>query len=111
MSCLYNKVFYCLFPEFDDYYKSLRPKLDAEMCNRSQGRNIKMSGEHHGQRVNCRNVWFREFWTQHNKCTFDNSSRKCNGQETISDYEQEGLVPFVGEFSCTMRPVHSLIKT
>lgn len=54
---------------------------------------------HSGQIVNCRNGWFREFWSQHNKCYFNNSSpRKCTGQEAITDYEQEGLVPFVGKY-------------
>lgn len=47
--------------------------------------------------INCRNGWFREFWSQHNKCSFDNTNRKCTGEEAISDYEQEGLVPFVGK--------------
>jgi len=50
--------------------------------------------------VNCRNIWFREFWSQHHKCTFNvNASSdmaRCTGEENLVDYEQEGLVPFVG---------------
>lgn len=86
------------FAEFDDYYTSLRPRMEGDACNVSSGTNVPHSTRPH-QVVNCRNVWFREFWTQHNKCGFDNSTvgNKCTGQEAISDYEQEGLVPFVGE--------------
>lgn len=53
-----------------------------------------------GKMVNCRNIWFREFWSQHHKCTFSaNASSdvtRCTGEEILVDYEQEGLVPFVG---------------
>lgn len=57
--------------------------------------------------VNCRNIWFREFWSQHNKCEFDKTTtggkvdartaNLCSGKETIQ-FEQEGLVPFVGKY-------------
>lgn len=57
--------------------------------------------------VNCRNIWFREFWSQHNKCEFDKTtygtavdpkvSHHCDGTEKIQ-FEQEGLVPFVGKY-------------
>lgn len=55
-----------------------------------------------GKMVNCRNVWFREFWSQYHKCTFANSNsstikeRQCTGDEELTEYDQEGLVPFVG---------------
>lgn len=84
--------------EFDDYYMSLRPRVEGEGCNASMEANIPHPSKPELV-INCRNGWFREFWSQHNKCNFDNSkNRKCTGEETISDYEQEGLVPFVGEF-------------
>lgn len=86
---------------------SLIPKMDRDSCNYINSTlHKKKNGV--GKRINCRNVWFREFWSQHNKCSFDPASngdgsdgnqRKCIGTETISDYEQEGLVPFVGEFN------------
>lgn len=52
---------------------------------------------------NCRNIWFREFWAQHHKCSFNESEIyregkvKCTGKEQSTSYEQEGLVPFVGK--------------
>lgn len=55
-----------------------------------------------GKVVNCRNIWFREFWEQHHKCTFSSSplpeKPRCNGNEELQGYVQEGLVPMVGEF-------------
>lgn len=54
-----------------------------------------------GKIVNCRNIWFREFWSQHHKCTFNQNASiemtRCTGTEELKDYEQEGLVPFVGK--------------
>lgn len=72
--------------------------------------------------MNCRNIWFNEFWSQHHRCTLPangessrNASGKsdagsaggpdriaglmpaCTGNEIITNYEQEGLVPFVGK--------------
>lgn len=70
--------------------------MEGDPCNASQGMNIPHATQP-AQIVNCRNGWFREFWIQHNKCTFENSEQKCTGQESITDYEQEGLVPFVGK--------------
>ncbi len=64
-----------------------------------------------GSRIfNCRNPWFRQFWEQHFKCRFNNSSGtggtasngtlpECRGGDKLTYYEQEGLVPFVGKFS------------
>lgn len=53
-----------------------------------------------GKIVNCRNIWFREFWSQHHKCSFNANlsagMTRCTGTEELIDYEQEGLVPFVG---------------
>jgi Receptor family ligand binding region len=47
--------------------------------------------------VNCRNIWFNEFWEQRHKCKLDwRNSTKCTGDEDLKEgYEQEGLVPFV----------------
>lgn len=54
-----------------------------------------------GKLVNCRNIWFREFWSQHHKCSFNANlsagMTRCTGTEELIDYEQEGLVPFVGK--------------
>lgn len=51
--------------------------------------------------INCRNIWFNEFWSQHHKCSFDTDDQRhprCTGNETLMNYEQEGLVPFVGNW-------------
>jgi hypothetical protein len=48
--------------------------------------------------VNCRNIWFNEFWEQRHKCKFsaNSNSSRCSGNEDLRvGYEQEGLVPFV----------------
>jgi Receptor family ligand binding region len=47
--------------------------------------------------VNCRNIWFNEFWEQRHKCKFSwSNSSRCSGNEDLREgYEQEGLVPFV----------------
>lgn len=47
--------------------------------------------------MNCRNIWFNEFWEQRHKCKIDwRNSSKCTGEEDLREgYEQEGLVPFV----------------
>lgn len=53
-----------------------------------------------GKIVNCRNLWFREFWQQHHRCTFGpkkDGKPQCTGKEQLRNYEQEGLVPFVGK--------------
>lgn len=72
--------------------------MDWHSCNDSGGGNAPHPDDATLQ-INCRNVWFREFWSQHNKCGFDGEAeRQCTGDEAIQDYEQEGLVPFVGEF-------------
>lgn len=84
------------FTEFDEYYLSLRPIVNGDTCNSSWNTNLPHSSQ--GLVINCRNSWFREFWSQHNKCDFNsNSTKKCTGKEKITDYEQEGLVPFVGK--------------
>ncbi|KAK6634457.1 hypothetical protein RUM43_011858 [Polyplax serrata] len=71
-------------------------------CNDSSGKNVKVQGEN--TMINCRNVWFREFWSQHHKCYFDTGgpvdyppeiSKLCTGNEQLQNYEEEGLVPFV----------------
>lgn len=47
--------------------------------------------------MNCRNIWFNEFWEQRHKCKIDaRNASKCTGDEDLSvGFEQEGLVPFV----------------
>lgn len=107
-----TKSFFLFSPGFDDYYKSLVPRMGKE-CEGNHERNPPhktMAGKF----VNCRNVWFREFWSQHHKCTFSNNNaaagssgddgggvdthhqKQCTGTEELVDYKQEGLVPFVG---------------
>ncbi|XP_069942586.1 metabotropic glutamate receptor 8-like [Cherax quadricarinatus] len=75
---------------FDTYLRGLRPRVRGKPCA------VTGPGDDHER--NCRNVWFKEFWTQHFNCTFRNplppGRRACTGQETIT-HEQEGLVPFV----------------
>ncbi|XP_071547188.1 metabotropic glutamate receptor 8-like isoform X2 [Panulirus ornatus] len=75
---------------FDTYLRALRP--------RERGKPCAVDGPGEGQERNCRNVWFKEFWTQHFNCTFRDplppGRRACTGGETIT-HEQEGLVPFV----------------
>lgn len=109
---------------FDTYFKALRPKT-AKVCgsvgglaNHSGGglaagaaANASGFGENQyyrnavkGSRIyNCRNPWFRQFWEQHFKCRFNTSASggtnlpECKGGDKLTYYEQEGLVPFVGE--------------
>ncbi|XP_064084977.1 metabotropic glutamate receptor 8-like isoform X2 [Macrobrachium nipponense] len=75
---------------FDEYFLSLRPKKRGTICG--------SPNDIDGGVRNCRNVWFKEFWTQHFNCTFRDplppGRRGCTGTETIT-HEQEGLVPFV----------------
>lgn len=88
---------------FDEYYKSLRPRLAPEDCtqafvNRPHPHDPKLQ-------INCRNIWFNEFWSQHHKCSLvsttggDDQLPRCTGNETLTNYEQEGLVPFVGKLN------------
>lgn len=50
--------------------------------------------------MNCRNIWFNEYWSQHHRCSLNrNDENACTGNETMGPYEQEGLVPFVGEYT------------
>lgn len=86
----------CTHIGFDDYYKSLRPRLRPEDCS-----NMDENKPHPNDptlQINCRNIWFNEFWSQHHKCSFEKGAAKqCTGNETLTNYEQEGLVPFVGK--------------
>ena len=83
----------CVCAGFDKYYRSLRPRMDNDKCANASSLPI----DANGKRINCRNIWFREFWSQHHKCAFNESKLpRCTGNETINEYEQEGLVPFVG---------------
>ena len=79
--------------------------MNENSCNESSGKNIKTSGK--DTLINCRNVWFREFWSQHHKCYFDTGNvmdlppeidKMCSGEEKLQNYEEEGLVPFVGKY-------------
>lgn len=87
-----------IFLGFDDYYLNLRPRVDNE-CDGQSENNVPHK-ELPGKIVNCRNIWFREFWSQHHKCSFNANlsagMTRCTGTEELIDYEQEGLVPFVG---------------
>ncbi|CAD7094167.1 unnamed protein product [Hermetia illucens] len=95
---------------FDRYYKSLRPKTNSHSCTSSK--NIRQSLNRTEHIINCRNVWFNEFWEQHNKCTFDMKGPKvCNGQETVDGYDQEGLVPFVVDAVYAMaHALHNIVE-
>ena len=86
---------------FDEYFMSLRPAPTLADCDTGSSKNRK-------SRSNCRNPWFREFWSHHFRCTFPDEkndsaksgtdeTRICTGQEVLMKYEQEGLVPFVGK--------------
>jgi metabotropic glutamate receptor 6/7/8 len=77
----------------------LRPAPTLAECETGNGK--RKSG------MNCRNPWFREFWSHHFRCQFPDEKneslkqnqeemRICTGQEVLMKYEQEGLVPFVG---------------
>lgn len=87
-----------LVPDFDEYFQSLRPVMEQVMCNKSYGANYNEGDK----QINCRNIWFREFWKQHHKCVFTPEEDElvdnfCTGKESIHNYEEEGLVPFVGK--------------
>lgn len=93
---------------FDRYYRNLRPRMpDDTFCNAKPNHTtMAMNNEWDpvlNKTVNCRNLWFNEFWAQHHKCYFENdpkaireARKPCTGRESIRDYEQEGLVPFAG---------------
>lgn len=101
------------FTDFDKYFLSLRPQLTKNECqfnsrniisNNNNYKNKKFSENNQKILVNCRNIWFNEFWSQRHKCTFDftatdakrNNLTRCTGNEDLQNgYEQEGLVPFV----------------
>ncbi|XP_043493655.1 metabotropic glutamate receptor 6-like isoform X1 [Polistes fuscatus] len=99
---------------FDEYYLNLRPRM-ANECQGQTESNVPHESLP-GKIVNCRNIWFREFWSQHHKCTFSkNASTEkttiCTGTEELKDYEQEGLVPFVVDAVYAMaHGVHNVIE-
>lgn len=73
----------------------------GDECNGQTEKNVPHPNKT-GKIVNCRNVWFREFWSQHHKCDFIETNEAtntnlCTGDEELIEYDQEGLVPFVGE--------------
>lgn len=81
---------------FDEYFKSLRPRLNPEDCSQYHSNNPHPVDPK--LQINCRNIWFNEFWSQHHKCSFEKGARvPCTGNELSTNYEQEGLVPFVGK--------------
>lgn len=76
---------------FNSYFLSLKPQMNSNQCPSSRN-DVNQSN------VNCRNIWFNEFWEQRHKCKIDkgNATNKCTGDEDLQvGYEQEGLVPFV----------------
>lgn len=90
-----------IFAGFDEYYARLKPTLDRKHCTEF-GVNIPY-GESNKFRLNCRNIWFNEYWSQHHRCSLNrNDENACTGNETMGPYEQEGLVPFVGEYICVV---------
>ncbi|XP_060827422.1 metabotropic glutamate receptor 7-like isoform X2 [Bombus pascuorum] len=100
--------------DFDDYYLSLRPRVDDNECDGQSESNVPHK-KLPGKIVNCRNIWFREFWSQHHKCSFNANLSAgvtpCTGNEKLIDYEQEGLVPFVVDAVYAMaHGVHNLIN-
>ncbi|XP_050687348.1 metabotropic glutamate receptor 7-like [Eriocheir sinensis] len=91
---------------FDNYIRRLRPREKGKPCSER--------GPGEGEERNCRNVWFKEFWTQHFNCTFRSplpeGRRACTGNETIT-HEQEGLVPFVVDAVYALAwALHALLK-
>ncbi|XP_015120349.1 metabotropic glutamate receptor 2 [Diachasma alloeum] len=99
--------------DFDVYYKNLRPRVGDE-CGGQTERNVPHP-KLPEKMVNCRNVWFREFWSQHHKCIFGGSAAQtgmkgCTGDEVMNEYDQEGLVPFVVDAVYAMaHAVHNYI--
>ena len=82
---------FLLFLGFDRYLRNLRPKVRKALCTAPlPAPNLVR---------NCRNVWFKEFWTHHFNCTFREirppTRKSCTGFEDLQT-DQEGLVPFVG---------------
>ncbi|XP_076625936.1 metabotropic glutamate receptor 8 [Colletes latitarsis] len=99
--------------DFDNYYLNLRPRVDNE-CDGQTENNV-LHKKLPSKIVNCRNVWFREFWSQHHKCSFSANlsagMTRCTGTEKLIDYEQEGLVPFVVDAVYAIaHGVHNLIE-
>ncbi|KYN01754.1 Metabotropic glutamate receptor 7 [Cyphomyrmex costatus] len=99
--------------DFDNYYLRLRPRMDNE-CGGQTEKNVPHKSLT-DKTVNCRNIWFREFWSQHHKCTFSvnasSAMTRCTGEEKLADYEQEGLVPFVVDAVYAMaHGVHNVIE-
>lgn len=106
---------------FDDYFLSLRPPLLLSDCSNQEVAARKESAvataaavgkdKEEEVRLNCRNPWFRQFWSHHFSCRFEDQKESevppehhgrellplCTGKERLVKYEQEGLVPFVGE--------------
>lgn len=93
---LLNFFFLAHFTGFNEYFRSLKPQTSTNQCQLPRT-------DFTQSRVNCRNLWFNEFWSQRHKCRWsDNNGRnatslpRCTGNEDLSlNYEQEGLVPFV----------------
>ncbi|XP_053982400.1 metabotropic glutamate receptor 8-like [Hylaeus volcanicus] len=99
--------------DFDNYYLNLRPRVGNE-CGDQTESNV-LHKQLPRKTVNCRNVWFREFWSQHHKCSFSanlsTEMTRCTGTEELVDYEQEGLVPFVVDAVYAIaHGVHNLIE-
>jgi len=89
--------------EFDTYFRQLVPPLRREDCRSNK---IRDKGD---RKINCRNPWFREFWSKHHKCNYVGSGRICTGDERVR-HQQEGLVPFVIDAVFAMaHSLHNLV--
>ncbi|XP_023336258.1 metabotropic glutamate receptor 6 isoform X2 [Eurytemora carolleeae] len=91
---------------FDDYFLSLRPPMSMQECSTKSKRN---------KMVNCRNPWFREYWSKQHSCSFKDAENRgfsdlCTGLERKELYQQEGLVPFAIDAVYAMaHSLHNLI--
>ncbi|CAB4063751.1 GRM8 [Lepeophtheirus salmonis] len=105
---------------FDEYFLSLRPPLTEDECKTSSESSLtswfSSPKETETNRLtNCRNPWFREFWSHHFRCSFPDQPRSpdrsvCTGNEKLSNHEQEGLVPFVVDATYAMaNALHTMI--
>ena len=91
------------FLEFDTYFTSLVPG-SKKLC---QFANSTIRSDN--RIVNCRNVWFREFWKSHFNCSFsrkNKNKRLCTGEEKIIDFTEEGLVPFVSKYFTSLKRIN-----
>ncbi|XP_023327303.1 metabotropic glutamate receptor 8 [Eurytemora carolleeae] len=91
---------------FDRYFKNLVPSQHAECTPQEEA----------DKKVNCRNPYFREFWSKHHRCKFPGlkvgfeTEGDCTGKEGLHKHLQEGLVPFVVDAVYAMaNSLHNLV--